>query len=316
MLLCGFGDDGHHFVRQGLNHASAKHHDFGTQDVDEISYANTDIFGGLLDDFADEFVAAANGLAQIAAAKVFQSVSQHFGQQGLFTFFDTCLDALKNRCATGQSFEAALVATAALGAIYINDHMADFARGMVESTVEVAIDDKAAANSSSHKDSGHMARFGFEFGDMDTEYGNIGVVFHKHRHAKLLLEFLLERHVLPPFHVGSKDDASHLEIHRAGSADAHAGYLFHRQIGFIHGVLNAALDALDDGFYATLGFGADFSRANALERVVKNPGQDFRASQIDANDVFRFVAGFSHVKLFSRQHSADFLSQFCADNFG
>ena len=44
-------------------------------------------------------------------------------------------------------------------------------------------------------------------------------------------------------------------------------HLFEAQIGFIHRVLHAAGDALDDGIYAALGFGADFGAAEALERV-------------------------------------------------
>src|SRR6267378_391598 len=121
MLLGGFGDEGHHFVRQRFDYASAQDHDLGTKDVNEVGNANADILGGLLNDFGDEFVAATNGLAKVTAAKVFQSVPQHFGQQGFFPLFDTRLDALKNRCSAGQRFEAALVATAALGAVNVND---------------------------------------------------------------------------------------------------------------------------------------------------------------------------------------------------
>ena len=125
----------------------------------------------------------------------------------------------------------------------------------------------AAADAGADEDADEVLGFGFEFGDVDAEGGDVAVVLDEHRHAELLFEVLLERHVLPALHVGGEDDSALGEVHRAGGADADAGDLFEGEVGFIHRVLDAAGDALDDGFDAALGLGAELGGADALERV-------------------------------------------------
>ena len=60
------------------------------------------------------------------------------------------------------------------------------------------------------------------------------------------------------------------EVHRARGANANAGDLLEVQVGLIHRVLDAARDALDDGFDAALGFGAQLGGADALRASALN----------------------------------------------
>ena len=98
-----------------------------------------------------------------------------------------------------------------------------------------------------------------------------------------------------PSMLGAKMTLPLRKVHRAGRADADAGHLFEREVGFVHRVLDAAGDALDDGFDAALGLGAELGGADALERVLEHAGEDLGAAKIDADDVFCFAA-FSHLK--------------------
>ena len=54
-------------------------------------------------------------------------------------------------------------------------------------------------------------------------------------------------------------------IHRARRPDAHRPHLLQGEITLVHGVLDAAGDALDDAFRAALGLGADAGLAEAAE---------------------------------------------------
>ena len=112
---------------------------------------------------------------------------------------------------------------------------------------------------------------------------------------RCLFEVLLEGHIFPALHVGGEDDPALGEIHRARSANADAGHLFEVEVGFIHRVLDAAGDALDDGIDAALGLGAELGGADAFERVLEDTRQDLGAAEINADDVFSFVAGFGHI---------------------
>ena len=77
VILGGFDDDGHHFVAEGVDDPAAQDDRLGVEDIDQIGHGNAGVFGGVLDDFLDQFVAFANGLAQIAAAQIGQIRSQH-----------------------------------------------------------------------------------------------------------------------------------------------------------------------------------------------------------------------------------------------
>ena len=143
--------------------------------------------------------------------------------------------------------------------------MSDLARRMIKPAVEVAVDDQPPADASADEDADEALGFAFEFGDMDAKRSDVAVVLHEHRHAEGFFEVLLEGDIFPALHVGGEDDLAVGEVHRARGANANAGHLFEAEIGFVHRVLDAAGDTLDDGIDAALGLGAELAGADALE---------------------------------------------------
>ena len=125
--------------------------------IHEVGDADADVFGSAFDDFIHKLVAAADGFAEVAAAQVAQVVAQHFGEEGLLAVFDAGLDLLEDGRAAGQGLEAAFVAATALRAVDVQDHVADFAGGMVEAAVEVAVEDQPAADAGADEDADEAA---------------------------------------------------------------------------------------------------------------------------------------------------------------
>jgi len=79
------------------------------------------VLGRFLDNFFHDLVAAPDGLADVAAAQVFQIVAEHFGEQTFFAAFNRRLDDAKDRGPAAENFEATLVAATALRAIHVDD---------------------------------------------------------------------------------------------------------------------------------------------------------------------------------------------------
>jgi hypothetical protein len=110
-----------------------------------------------------------------------------------------------------------------------------------------------------------VARLGLKLGDMNTENCNVRVVLNEDRHIQQLLELLLQAYILPAFQIRGKDDSASFEIHRAGRADADTANLLQAEIGFVHGVLDAAANSLYDFIHPALRLGADLRCADAFE---------------------------------------------------
>jgi hypothetical protein len=123
-------------------------------------------------------------------------------------------------------------------------------------TSRTTIDDNPAADAGADEDAEHVPGLGFQFGDVDAEGADVAIVLHEHGHAELLFEVLLERCVFPALEVRREDDTALGKVHRAGSAHADAGNLLESEVGFIHRLLGAAGDPLDDGLNAARGLGA------------------------------------------------------------
>src|ERR1039458_9757653 len=278
VVLRGLDGDAHHLVGQRLDDAAAHHHDFRAEDVHQVGDANADILGGAFDDFIHELVTPADGFAQVAAAQVAEVVAEHFGQQGLLAVFDAGFDLLKDGGAAGQRLKTAFVAAAALGAVDVEHHVTDLPGGVVESAVKVAVDDEAAADAGADEDADEALGLAFELDDVDAQRADVAVVFDEYRHAEKLLQVLLQQHVLPAFHVRGEDDPALGKIHRARRANANAGDLLEVEVGFIHRVLHAARDALDDGIAAALGLSAELGATDALKRVLEDARQDLSAA--------------------------------------
>src|SRR5262245_49189074 len=154
----GLGDYIGHLVSERFHHTAAQHDDFRTEDVDQIRNADANVLGRLLDDLADEFVAATNRLPQIPAAQVFQTIAQHLGQESLFAILHARLDALKDRRAAGHRLETPFVPAAALRPVDVNDHVADLARGVIEAAVKLAVHNQSAADARAYKNADHAPR--------------------------------------------------------------------------------------------------------------------------------------------------------------
>src|SRR6266540_3059915 len=109
-------------------------------------------FGGFLDDLGDEFITAADGLAQVATAHVLKVLAHQVGEDGRLAVFHGSLDLAKDGGAAGEGFEAAAIAAAAFGSVDFDDHVADFAGGEVVPAIQIAVDDEPAANARADED--------------------------------------------------------------------------------------------------------------------------------------------------------------------
>ena len=82
-----------------------------------------------------------------------------------------------------------------------------------------------------------------------------------------------------PSRLGAKMTVPSAKSTAPGRADADAGHLLEGEVGFVHRVLHAAGDALDDGFDAALGLGAELGGADAFQRVLEDAGEDLGAAR-------------------------------------
>src|SRR5258706_1719476 len=289
MFLCGFDDHVHHLIGEGLDDAAAKNDDIRSENVNQIRHSNADVFGHFFNHFRREFVAAANGLSQITAAEIIEAGSEHFGQQGFFTSFYTCFDALKYRGSAGHGLEAAFVATATFWTVHINHHVANLTRRIVRSAIQLAVQYQTAADAVADKNSHHIARFGFQFDELDTKHGNVRVIFDEDRKVEVLLQFLFKGDIFPSVHVRGEDYGAGAEINRAGRADTDRCHLFEREVGLIDRIPNAAINSFDNRIDSALRFGADLGCSDATLSGIEQPGQNLRSAQVNANNVIRFV---------------------------
>ena len=93
--------------------------------------------------------------------------------------------------AAGDGFETTPAATAAFGAIDVNDHVPNFTRGMIEAAVELAVNNETTSDSCADENADYATRFGFELDDVNAQNGDVAVVFDEDRHAQLFFEILL-----------------------------------------------------------------------------------------------------------------------------
>src|SRR5437588_1256302 len=265
VFLGRFDDDTHHFISQRLHDSAAEHDDLGSKNINEVRHADADVFGGLLDDFGDELIPFADRFAQVAAAQVFKSIPEHISEDRFFAVLYPRFDALEDRRSAGQRFETAFVAATAFRSRNLDHHVADFAGGVIEAAIKLAIDDQAAADPCTHKNTDDIFWLRLQLRDMHAQHSNVSIVLDKNRQPKLLLEFLFERDIFPPFEVRREDDRAGAEIHSARRSDANTADLFHAEIGFIDRIAHATFDAIHHCLHAALRFGADLGHANAFE---------------------------------------------------
>ena len=154
---------------------------------------------------------------------------------------------------------------------------------------------KPAADAGADEDADEALGLGFEFGDVDAQGGrccNRSPQIPARR--GVFSSSFLSGTSFQPSRLGAKMTVPESKSTAPGRANADAGHLFECKVGFIHRVLDAAGDALDDGVDAALGFGAELGGADALQRMLEDPGKDLGAAQVDAHDVFCFAARFGH----------------------
>src|SRR5204863_7411883 len=125
--------------------------------------------------------------------------AEHLRQNGFVAIFNSGFGLLENCGAAGERLDTTFVAAAAFRAVDVHDHMADLTGSMVGAAEQFAVQDESTANAGAHKDADDMLGFGFKFGDMHAEDGDVRVVLDKYLHPKLLLLLLLQSYVLPAF---------------------------------------------------------------------------------------------------------------------
>ena len=87
----------------------------------------------------DQFVAAPDGFAQVAAAQILQIRPEHVCQHSFLALLDGGMDFSEQSGAASQCLEATIVATTAFGSANFQDHMSDLTRSAVETGVNLAI---------------------------------------------------------------------------------------------------------------------------------------------------------------------------------
>lgn len=311
----GFDDGGHHLGFEGFDDAAADDDDLGVEDVDEVGDADAGGFGGLFDDLFDEFVAFANGFAEIAAAHVGEAGPEGIGEDGFLAVFHGGLDLAKDGGAAGEGFKAAAIAAAAFGAVDFDDHVANLAGSEVVADVEVAVDDDAAADAGADEDADEVLGLGFVFAVEGAEGADVAVVADEDGDGEAFLQLFLKRDVFPPGKVGGEDDFAGIGIDGAGRADADGADVLHGEVAFIDGVVDAAGNAVDDGFDAAIGFGAELGGAFEVELVVEDAGENFRAAEVYAEEKIFAVVWHKNqlVNLLAGEHRLDFGAELGVD---
>ena len=158
-----------------------------------------------------------------------------------------------------------LIAAAAFGAIDVDDHVADFAGGVIEPGIKFAIDDQPAANAGANENADDIFGFAFQLGLMNAQNGNVAVVLDEDRNAQLLLQLLLQRNIFPPSRLGAKMTVPASGSTAPGAPMPIAANCFSSRSRFIHGVPDAASMRSMTASDAALGFGADLGGAEHSE---------------------------------------------------
>ena len=284
VVVGGFNDDCEHFIFEGVDYAAAEDDDFWIEQVDDISDGDARVFGGFLDDFFDELVAAANGFAEIAAAHICQVAFEDFCEEGFLAVFYGALNAFKDCGAAGKGFEAASVSAVAFWSANFEHHVTDFTGGAVETGIEFAVQYESCADSCADKDADQMAGFGLELLGMDAQGLDVAVVLDKHRDAELFFQFLFEWDI-SPVKVWCENDTSGDRVRSSRGAHSDADDLFYLEIAFVNCIFNTAGYSFDYGVRAASGFGAEFGAAEAVELLIEDTSEDFRSSEVNANEI-------------------------------
>src|SRR5436305_4961868 len=157
MLHGAFGDHAHHFIFQRFDEPASEDNDLRVKKVDHVGDGDSDVLRRFGDDPINEFVAAANGLAQIATAQIIETGAEHLRKHGFLTILNRGMNMLEDCSAAGQGFETAVVSAGAFGSVDVNDHVPDLASSPIKAGMELTIQDETSANACADENANQIA---------------------------------------------------------------------------------------------------------------------------------------------------------------
>src|SRR5437667_12212594 len=107
-----------------------------------------------------------------------------------------------------------------------------------------SLQDQPAADARAEKDADDVARFRFQFNFVNSQRAHIAVVLQEDLRIELLLQFLLQRDIVPA-EIGRENDLAGFRIHRSRRADADGADFLEIEVAFVHRLADATGDASD-----------------------------------------------------------------------
>jgi len=111
--------------------------------------------------------------------------------------------------------------------------------------------------------------------------GGIRIVFHRHRHAKYLLQVLDQIFPAPTGKEAHVSDLAGERIYRASRSDSNAGEL---RPGFAHGRPQHVCRAFERALVRPISLGCRFATKQQLAFGIHDPDRNLRPSNINRSD--------------------------------
>ncbi len=187
-----------------------------------------------------------------------------------------------HRWTSGESFPTSAKTAGAFWAGGGIDYVvAEFGMGIIDSAIEVAVENDTAANSSADRD---VDETGFVFASAPScfsEGGSVTVVFQGYLHLKELLQIRNNVFVLPAGEEIHISECSGEGVDGAGAADADTGDF---RVGLLRYLAEEVSDAFEGVGIAACCVGGSGLLGEDTALVVDHADGDFGASDIDGCD--------------------------------